>query len=428
MVCGIDIGGTKLQLAVFDRAMNEVHSRRAATPVRDYGAFLDALAALVRSADEIARKTQAVGLAFPGIVGSGGLAISTNIPCIRGRPVMADIQAALARRVVHLNDTRAFALSESRGGALDGAAIGMGVVLGTGVAGALCIGRRLWAGSQGIAGEYGHMPLPRNLLKKYALPQSRCACGTDGCAEAFLSGPGLVRMGIRFGAAGSTAEELLKEAGEVLGALNRSLGNTGVGSSDVGRAVSFVMNNRRVLIVDGSFDTEEVATRLEETGHAVRSVEETDVWSGDAGNVALLGPGRLAMSYDFTTLESALSQLSAGRTLDLVEAAREVLERMGGTAYVSVTTRCESVAPGCQALGFSASGKGGPAGAFDLVSWYTSAAEAEAARRSFQEFVSTEGLFDEATALVEGQSHIAMGEGHPSEIFRGADSEFRLRP
>ena len=222
--------------------------------------------------------------------------------------------------------------------------------------------------------------------------------------------------------------ELLKEAGEVLGALNRSLGNTGVGSSDVGRAVSFVMNNRRVLIVDGSFDTEEVATRLEETGHAVRLVEETDVWSGDAGNIALLGPGRLAMSYDFTTLESALSQLSAGRTLDLVEAAREVLERMGGTAYVSVTTRCESVAPGCQALGFSASGKGGPAGAFDLVTWYASVAEAEAARQSFQEFVSTEGLFDEATALVEGQSHIAMGEGHPSEIFRGADSEFRLRP
>ena len=223
MVCGIDIGGTKLQLAVFDRAMNEVHSRRAATPVHDYGAFLDALGALVRSADEIARKTQAVGLAFPGIVGSGGLAISTNIPCIRGRPVMADIQTALARRVVHLNDTRAFALSESRGGALDGAAIGMGVVLGTGVAGALCIGRRLWAGSQGIAGEYGHMPLPRNLLEKYALPQTRCACGTDGCAEAFLSGPGLVRMGIRFGAAGSTAEELLKEAGEGGEAAERSL-------------------------------------------------------------------------------------------------------------------------------------------------------------------------------------------------------------
>jgi hypothetical protein len=79
-------------------------------------------------------------------------------------------------------------------------------------------------------------------------------------------------------------------------------------------------------------------------------------------------------------------------------------------------------------LGFSASGKGGPAGAFDLVSWYASVAEAEAARGSFQEFVSTEGLFDEATALVEGQSHIAMGKGHPSEIFRGADSEFRLRP
>ena len=223
MFCGIDIGGTKLHLGVFDRTMNEVHSCRAATPALDYAAFLQALRALVRSAEETVGETQAVGLAFPGMIGTGGLAISTNIPCIRGRPVMADIQATLNRSILHLNDTRAFALSESRGGALDGAAIGMGVVLGTGVAGALCVGRRLWSGSQGIAGEYGHMPLPRNLLEKYALPPSHCACGTDGCAEAYLSGPGLVRMGTRFGAGGSTAEELLQEADDGVEAAELSL-------------------------------------------------------------------------------------------------------------------------------------------------------------------------------------------------------------
>lgn len=223
MVCGIDIGGTKLQLTVFGRTMNEVHSRRQATPVHDYRAFLDALSDLVRSADEAAGERLAVGLAFPGIVARDGRAISTNIPCVHGRPVMADIEAALGREVVYLNDTRAFTLSESRGGALEGVSIGMGIILGTGVAGALCIGGRLYGGSRGVAGEYGHMPLPRNLLEKYALPSSHCPCGSDGCAEAFLSGPGLMRIGSRFGVMCNSAEELLVQAQEGVEAAQRSI-------------------------------------------------------------------------------------------------------------------------------------------------------------------------------------------------------------
>ena len=223
MVCGLDIGGTKLQLTVFDRSMKEVHSCRAATPVRDYRAFLAALRDMVRSADEAVQERLAVGLAFPGIIASDGLAISTNIPCIHGRAVMADIEAALARDIVYLNDTRAFTLSESRGGALDGASIGMGLILGTGVAGSLCVGGQLYGRARGAAGEYGHMPLPRNLLEKYALPARRCPCGTDGCAEAFLSGPGLVRVGSRFGVACNSAEALLRQADEGVAGAQRSV-------------------------------------------------------------------------------------------------------------------------------------------------------------------------------------------------------------
>ena len=211
MVCGIDIGGTKLQLTVYGRTMNEVHSRREPTPVNDYRVFLNVLNHLVRSADDTVGERLPVGLAFPGILARDGRAISTNIPCVHGKTVMADIEETLGRDIVHLNDTRAFTLSESRGGALEGALIGMGIILGTGVAGALCVGGLLYGGSQGLAGEYGHMPLPRNLLEKYALPSSHCACGSDGCAEAFLSGPGLLRIGSRFGVACNSAEELLRQ-------------------------------------------------------------------------------------------------------------------------------------------------------------------------------------------------------------------------
>lgn len=221
---------------------------------------------------------------------------------------------------------------------------------------------------------------------------------------------------------------LIGEAGEVLGALNRSLGNAGVGSSEVRGAVSFVANGRRVLIVDGSFDIEEVAERLERSGHAVRNIADAEVWSGDAGNVALLGPGRMALSYDFRTIEAVIGQLEEGITLDRSEAALAVLDRMDGNAYISFTARCDSIAPGCQALGFSASGSGGSTGSFDLVSYHESPETATEAQPVLEGFASLETLFRDVSVSIDDRLFVASGEGDLAEIFRGAESDFRLIP
>ena len=221
---------------------------------------------------------------------------------------------------------------------------------------------------------------------------------------------------------------LLAEADEVLGALNRSLGNSGVGSSEVRGAVSFVINGRRVLMVDGTFNTDEVAKRLEESGHAVRHIGNAEVWSGIAGNVALLGPGRMALSYDFRTTERVIGQLEEGITLDRSEAARAVLDGMSGNAYISFTARCETIAPGCQALGFSASGGGGTSGSFDLVSYHETPETATQARPILEGFASLEALFRDVTVSTEDRLFVASGEGDLAEIFRGAESDFRLNP
>ena len=221
---------------------------------------------------------------------------------------------------------------------------------------------------------------------------------------------------------------LIGEAGEVLAALNRSLGNAGVGSSDLRSAVSFVIDGRRVLMVEGSFDTEEVVGRLERSGHAVRRIADTEVWSGDAGNVALLGPGRMAISYDFRTLEKVIGQLEEEITLERSEAARAVLDRMHGNAYISITMRCELIAPGCESLGFSASGTGDSTGTFDLVSYHETADLAAEARSALENFTSAEALFKDAVNTIEDRLLIASGEGELSEVFRGAESDFRLIP
>ena len=201
MVLGIDIGGTKMELAVFDAAFERCASWREPTPGRDYATFLRTLADMVRRADDVCGARQPVGLALPGIVDENARHVAVNVPCLAGKRVVRDIEDLLERPVAYTNDTRAFALSESRGGALDGAAVALGIILGTGVGGTLCVDGRPLGAESTIAGEYGHIPMASNLLHKYSLAARMCPCGAAGCVEQTLSGPGLLRLGAALGAA-----------------------------------------------------------------------------------------------------------------------------------------------------------------------------------------------------------------------------------
>ncbi|MDE2120820.1 MAG: ROK family protein, partial [Betaproteobacteria bacterium] len=86
------------------------------------------------------------------------------------------------------------AASES---AADGAAAGcdpvFAVILGTGVGGGVACGGRALEGANGLAGEWGHNPLPWPRLAPAwgEVPGPRCWCGRHACAETFLSGPAL---------------------------------------------------------------------------------------------------------------------------------------------------------------------------------------------------------------------------------------------
>jgi predicted NBD/HSP70 family sugar kinase len=66
-----------------------------------------------------------------------------------------------------------------------------GVILGTGVGGGLVIAGRVVTGANGIAGEWGHIPLPGRGTSDG--PARRCWCGREDCIETFLSGPAFER-------------------------------------------------------------------------------------------------------------------------------------------------------------------------------------------------------------------------------------------
>lgn len=202
MMYGVDIGGTKIELAIFDNSPDEQNnsglkqqsSWRLPTPKQEYQQFIDAVVAMVEEADDRTGLKGSVGIGLPGFLDSNGCSVSANIPCINGKPVAAALSERLGRPIGFENDVNAFIYSESHGGSASAMKRALGIVLGTGVAGGLCIDGQLYYGRQRIAIECGHISISPAMLERYGLPILQCGCGASGCVEKYLSGPGLIQL------------------------------------------------------------------------------------------------------------------------------------------------------------------------------------------------------------------------------------------
>lgn len=192
MRVGIDLGGTKTEIAVLD-AHGGIHlRRRIATPSGHYDAVLAALVDLVTGVEAELGERGTVGVGIPGSISARtGLVRNANTVCLNGRPLGLDLGRMLGREIRVASDANCFALSEAHDGAAAGAASVFGVILGTGCGGGLVIAGALVDGAHGIAGEWGHNPLPWADDDERAAPP--CWCGKRGCLETFLSGPAIAR-------------------------------------------------------------------------------------------------------------------------------------------------------------------------------------------------------------------------------------------
>ena len=189
---GIDLGGTKTEALLLDAQGAERWRRRVPTPAaQGYEAVLDQLAALVHEARAaVGGAACSVGIGGPGTVTAAGRLKNANTTCLNGRPLPADLGARLGQPVRYANDANCLALSEASDGAGAGAAVVFAVILGTGVGGGIAVHGRVLAGPNGLAGEWGHNPLPWADDAADG-PPPLCYCGQRGCVEAWLSGPAL---------------------------------------------------------------------------------------------------------------------------------------------------------------------------------------------------------------------------------------------
>jgi fructokinase len=190
MRIGIDLGGTKIEGIALDGS-TEVARLRVDTPRNDYDATLDAIVGVVSELERRITAHATVGVGIPGTLSHTGLVKNANSTWLLGRPLRADLERRLARDVRIANDANCFAVSEAADGAAQGAAVVFGVIVGTGTGAGISVDGRVLIGPNGIAGEWGHNPLPWPEIDE--APGPPCYCGKHGCIETFLSGPGMAR-------------------------------------------------------------------------------------------------------------------------------------------------------------------------------------------------------------------------------------------
>ena len=208
---GVDLGGTKIEIAALDAAGNQRLRRRVPTPQGDYAATLATIATLVDAAENELGERGSVGVGIPGAESAdSGLVKNASSTCLIGKPLRRDLQTLLGRAVRVANDANCFALSEAIDGAGQGEEVVFGVILGTGVGGAIVVGERVLSGVNRIAGEWGHNPLP--YPEQETLIPPRCYCGRQGCVETWLSGPSLAADHARHGGGTLTAQQIAARA------------------------------------------------------------------------------------------------------------------------------------------------------------------------------------------------------------------------
>ena len=208
---GLDIGGTKIEAAVFDAGFNKLDGQRINTPTADYSLFLDRIKELVNAFDERFQTRGTVGIGLPGVLNHDtGQLISSNISCANGPNLRDDLSKAVGRPVAIENDCRCFAFSEAVGGSADDHRRVFGAIMGTGAGGGMCIDKKIYNGATNLSGEWGHLPLPASLQQKYDLPLWKCGCQLSGCYERYIAGPGLSRLYQHFSGKEATAPEVIK--------------------------------------------------------------------------------------------------------------------------------------------------------------------------------------------------------------------------
>ena len=190
-VIGLDLGGTNSVFGIVD-SRGEIKATTAIKTqgyekVEDYvAASVEALSTIINEVGGIG-KIKAMGIGAPnGNFYSGTIEFAPNLRW-KGIVPLADLfSKALSIPVALTNDANAAAIGEMTYGVARGMKNFIVITLGTGVGSGIVINGQLVYGTDGFAGELGHVIMRRENGRK-------CGCGRYGCLEAYCSATGVAR-------------------------------------------------------------------------------------------------------------------------------------------------------------------------------------------------------------------------------------------
>jgi glucokinase len=219
---GIDLGGTKL-LACLTADDGSVLARAVRATGRNTGPsearrlVLDAAAELRRAGGRF----DSVGVGFPGQVDfeHGFVGGSVMLDGWRDVPLAELMSDALSVPCVIDNDVNCAAIAELSVRGHEAPDSMLFVAVGTGIGGAITLGRRLWRGHTGVAGEIGNITIDRQ--------GEVCWCGRRGCLNTVASGSAIERQlgGALPLSRGSTDPKVLRVLDEAAIALGIGVAN-----------------------------------------------------------------------------------------------------------------------------------------------------------------------------------------------------------
>ena len=189
---GIDIGATNIKFGLVDGTGEVLFKQRRPTMVEKGVEPLMHLVtnigeSLLYNAAEEGYDVRHLGIGTPGAVDVSSGKVTGNCPNIPGWEGM-EIGRILRERLnlpIYVdNDANTMALAEARFGAAAGHKSVVCVTLGTGVGGGVIIDGKIWRGSNGAAGELGHLSID------FEGPE--CQCGSSGCIEAYCSSRAMI--------------------------------------------------------------------------------------------------------------------------------------------------------------------------------------------------------------------------------------------
>lgn len=193
-VCfGIDVGGTTVKIGLFTTEAKLIDSMEIPTRKEDDGSHIlpdicSAIDAKLVEKQITRDDLLGIGIGIPGPITKDG----TVLNCVNLGWGIFNVEEKLSQmlggvKVKAGNDANVAALGETWQGGGRGFEDLVLITLGTGVGGGVIIGGKIIAGSNGAAGEIGHIPAV------FGDDAETCGCGKKGCLETVGSATGIVR-------------------------------------------------------------------------------------------------------------------------------------------------------------------------------------------------------------------------------------------